>query len=156
MSKTKDRAPRRAPADHGSSEKDRLARMAAFLLLFEDPFFRFGRWEGGEKDEGGSIQMPYYSLYEAAGRFEETAYRDGWILSGFDWAEWKQTPEAEALRDDAKILSEATLDQVSKLLTVLIRQDRFCEGSLAGAFESGLLSSILRRINAIWENSPPA
>ena len=55
------------------------------------------------------------------------------------------TPEALTLRDSPASLAKATPDQLSHLLTVLIRQDRFAEGSLVASYESGLLTGILRR-----------
>jgi hypothetical protein len=41
--------------------------------------------------------------------------------------------------------------QVQCLLTAITRQDRFCEGALLGAFESGLIG-IVRRAAAILKN----
>ena len=37
------------------------------------------------------------------------------------------------------------------LLTAIIRSDRFTEGSIAGAFESGLLARIARRAASLLE-----
>ena len=41
------------------------------------------------------------------------------------------------------------MQQLQKLLTALIRQDRFVTGALAGAFESGLLTAIVRRVEQL-------
>ena len=57
-------------------------------------------------------------------------------MRDFDLATWKQTHEAKSLRDDAEVLARATPEQLARLLTICIRQDRFCEGTLEGAFES--------------------
>ena len=38
------------------------------------------------------------------------------------------------MRDDPEVLATATLDQLAKLITVLVRQERFAEVSLMGAF----------------------
>jgi hypothetical protein len=87
--------------------------------------------------------LPYFSLSDVAGSFEQRAYDLGWALMDFDWGTWKQTPEAISLRDDAGALDRATPEQLARLLTVCIRQDRFCEGALEAAFQSGLLTRIL-------------
>ena len=63
----------------------------------------------------------------------------------FDWASWMGTKEITVLRDNPEVMNRATAEDLSRLLTVVIRQDRFCEGSLADAFESGLLTAICRR-----------
>ncbi len=68
-------------------------------------------------------------------------YQDGWVAS-FDWAAWKQSPEAISLRDDRAALAAAAPEQLRKLLTTLMRQERFCEGTLAEAAASGLLAAI--------------
>src|SRR5688500_17575826 len=43
-------------------------------------------------------------------------------------------------------LGEATLDDVRRLMTVHIRNDRFVEGHLLDAFESGHIVRVLERI----------
>ena len=48
--------------------------------------------------------------------------------------------------DDPAALHEATPRQIARSLTALKRQDRFVEGELAGAFESGLFGRILARV----------
>jgi|SRR6476660_5462941 Family of unknown function (DUF6508) len=91
------------------------------------------------------MMLPYFSLSERAWSFEQKAYDLGWAMRDFDWPTWKQTPEAETLRDDRQVLARAMSEQLARLLTVCIRQDRFCEGALEGAFNSGFLTRILER-----------
>jgi hypothetical protein len=45
----------------------------------------------------------------------------------------------------------ATPDQLTELLTAIIRSDRFVEGSIAGAFDSGLLGRIACRAAVLLE-----
>jgi len=89
--------------------------------------------------------------------FIEATYKFGWVLwPEFDWIEWKHTPEAMQLRDGPEALSKATPEQLARLLTVLIRQDRFVESALQSAFESGLLTRILERAASILGEIDPA
>lgn len=120
--------------------QQRLRGLAAFLPQFEQPGFCFGHWD---TPEGACI--PWYSLSRVASEFIHAAYDLGWVRLDFDWVRWKQTPEAIQLRDDAQTLDRATPEQLSWLLTVVICQDRYCDGELADAFESGLLTAICRR-----------
>ena len=46
-------------------------------------------------------------------------------------------------------VAHATAEQLTKLSTSLVRGDRFSEGTLAWAFESGLLLAIVRRAAAL-------
>ncbi len=66
---------------------------------------------------------------------------------------WAQTEEAQALRVDPTALAKASDHQLVKLLTVVIRQDRFVEGALAAAFETGLILGILRRVEQLAEGA---
>ena len=131
------------PAD--SSLRERLDSLASFLPAFEAPDFKFAHWAEPEEAEPGVVALPESVLSMAAMEFIDAAYAMDWVLRNFDWSEWMQTPEAIALRDDPGALKRATPDQLAKLLTVLIRQDRFVEGALAGAYDSGLVTAILRR-----------
>ena len=56
------------------------------------------------------------------------------------------------LRAEPSVLEAATPEQLQRLLTVLIRQERFVDGALESAFESGLLVRILRRVAALAED----
>lgn len=58
---------------------------------------------------------------------------------------WMKTEEAQALIGDHERIAEASADQLVKLTTAIVRSDRFTEGSIAGAFESGLITAICRR-----------
>ncbi len=93
--------------------------------------------------------LPYFSLSEVAGLFVQRAYDLGWVIRDFDWGTWMQTPEAKSLRDDLQVLTQATPEQLARLLTVYSRQDRFSEGALEAAFESGLLTRVLERAAVI-------
>ena len=129
--------------------KDRLDALAEFLPIFETPDFEFGHFV----DSPGTFG--YYSFSDVASRFIDVCYAMKWVDLSFDWVAWKASPEALQLRDDPAVLESATPDQLQKLLTVLIRQDRFVEGALAAEFESGLLVRILRRAAVLGEDPEP-
>ena len=76
--------------------------------------------------------------------FVTMCYDFGWVKP-FDWVAWKETQEAVQLGDDPEVLAKATSEQLQKLLTVMIRQDRFVEGSLASHFNSGFIDRIIDR-----------
>lgn len=125
--------------------RERLHALAGFLPQFEERGFTFGQWVPPLSKETDALIIGYFRFSETADAFLHMAYNAGWVLFDFDWGKWVQTPEAGELRDNPKVLAGATADQLAKLLTVVIRQERFCEGSLEAAFESGLLTGIVRR-----------
>ena len=128
---------------------EKLRGIVAFLPSFKAPGLEFGHWTEPSSDQPGVMILPYFSLSEVAWSFEQTAYDLGWVMRDFDWPTWKQTSEAQTLRDDSQALAQATPEQLARLLTVCIRQDRLCEGMLGAAFESGLLTRILERAAVI-------
>lgn len=127
----------------------RLRALAAFLPVFQAPGFRFGGWNR-PPPEGDFQVFPFFVMSPGAELFMETAYKFGWVMP-FDWGKWAATRRAGKLRDDPQVLAGATADDIGRLLTVLIRQDRFVDGALAGAFESGLLIRILERTKALLD-----
>jgi hypothetical protein len=84
--------------------------------------------------------------------FATMCYDLGWV-EPFDWVEWKETQEAVQLADDPEVLAKATSEQLQKLLTVMIRQDRFVEGSLASHFNSGFIDRIIDRVAVLAKGS---
>lgn len=122
------------------SDRAALARLAALLTAFEDPGFKLGRWE-----DGG------FWLSDAGSELVAALYESGWILPGFDWPAWKESAEAETLLAHPEAIAGAGPHEIAKLLTTIVRQERFCEGTLAASHESGLLLAILRRARALSE-----
>lgn len=127
--------------------------LAAFVPIFEDPAFEFGAWNTGTKSQPGVVSEPMYILSEPAHRFYRAVYELGWILTGFDWPRWVGGEEAQRLTHDAEAVDAASPEQLARLLTAMVRSDRFCEGTLAGFHESGLILRILRRVKVLGDSS---
>ena len=122
----------------------RLVALAAFLPIFTAPGFEFGQWPVTDR---ASVVWPF-DFSPPAEQLLDACYRSGWVQVFF-WTSWVQTPEAYSLRTDPDALDRAMPEQLSRLLTSLIRGERFCDGTLNGAFESGLLAGILRRASTL-------
>jgi hypothetical protein len=123
---------------------DRLRTLAALGPILEAPDADFGHWETPPVRDGvGSLG--WYAFGTTAEAWRAAVAAGGWIRTGFDWPAWMATDEGRALRDDAGAVEEATAQQLARLITAIVRSDRFTEGSLAGAFETGLLARISRR-----------
>jgi hypothetical protein len=120
-----------------------------FLPSFESPDFELGHWETPESNEPIVLIAPYFSFSDTGRMFVQAAYDSGWVLAVFDWQSWVDTAEANRLCEDRSALEIASPDQLAKLLTMLVRSDRFSEGTLSEAFKSGLLTRILRRCQSL-------
>lgn len=91
----------------------------------------------------------HFDYSEPVMRFVEVAYEGGWVSPEVDWPSWIETEEARGLLGDPEAVAEATVEQLQRVLTTVIRQDRFVTGALAEAFETGLLTAILRRVEQL-------
>ncbi len=116
-----------------------LARLAAFAPTLRQ---HGDTPEAAPEDRLHGSSVAYADLVD---RFQRQAYEDGWVLGDFDWPSWARSANAAALRDDPKVLARATPAQIARLLTVLIRQERFADGTLDAAFATGLVQRIVDR-----------
>jgi hypothetical protein len=86
--------------------------------------------------------------HECIPTFVQLAYDDGWMVAGFDWTDWT---EGRAIVHDKALIEDADLLTIRKLITALVRSDRFCEESLQAAYEEGTITAILARISKMLE-----
>jgi uncharacterized protein DUF6508 len=138
----------------GAPLRDRLHALGAFADELEAPDFDSGRWHDSEvrqTPDGQVRTMPWFELSERAEAFTRAAAGNGWVQP-FDWMAWIETDEGRSLRDDRNALAEATPEQLEHLLTAIIRSERFSDGSLEWAFQSGLMAAIARRAGALADD----
>ena len=138
--------------------RQRLAAIGAFADELDSPDFDPGQWHDSERrqtPDGEVWTMPWFELSDRAEAFLAAIRANGWI-EPFDWMDWAQTDEATALRDDRAALGRATLDQLQRLLTAVVRAERFSDGTLEWAFDSGLMAAIARRAQALAAEPDPA
>lgn len=97
---------------------------------------------------GVPVLPMYNNVADVVIKFEKEAYGLN-IIINFDWPAW----------DEGRRLARGPLDRIDqidlitacKLITAFIRNDRFCDGALAGSFESGLMLRILKRIRQLTQ-----
>jgi hypothetical protein len=118
-------------------EKDQLKRLAAFAPIFRDPETVFGKMipstGSGTKDD--PFTFPWYKMSEVAHNFIDMAYKSGWVMEAFDWGKWGHSREGKRFYENRDAILAADHRQLAKLLTLLIRNDRFEEGSLGKAYD---------------------
>ena len=126
-----------------ASDADRLRTLADLVPVLEAADADFGHWETPPGTLG------YFVLGPAGEAFQAAVGRGGWVVAGFDWRTWLETPEGTAMRERPEAVAGASIEQLARLLTAIVRSDRFVEGSIEGAFESGLLARVARRAAAL-------
>ncbi|MDA3905665.1 MAG: DUF6508 domain-containing protein [Bacteroidales bacterium] len=103
----------------------------------------FGRWTKSKQLAKGIFTIPYCLLTPLVTEFISHCYTIGLVLS-FDWMHWKEGKEMLSNpANDFDLLDKLTL---CKLITLIIRKDRFTEGYLLSCFEDGLMVKILKSL----------
>lgn len=128
-----------------TSATDEFAELATWLPELTKPDFDFGHWVPAERPAPAVVTMPYFA-FSPEGLALLAAVP---VQEAFDWSRWKDTDEGRSLLNDQSMIAAATPDQLLRLTTTLMRSDRFTDGVLATAFESGQLTAIVRRAAAL-------
>ncbi len=101
----------------------------------------FGDVIGGINEDEGVIKLPFYSPKPIVDKFYEIVYELP-IIIGFNWASWDEGRKIVR----SKNFDFDTIDIPTKcmMITAIVRNDRFCDGALISAFNSGLILKILK------------
>ena len=98
-----------------------------------------GKWNSPKKEDGVSV-MPYCVLGSTEREFLKLVYRMRLVIP-FDWGNWREG--RRLVRQDVSGLDLLTL---LKLMTAIVRNDRYCEGALHSAMSNGVMLGILKAI----------
>jgi len=93
--------------------------------------------------EQGIIDMNPYEEHSIVQQFRDVVYSIP-IMIDFNWGSWD---EGRKIVSD-KNLNYDTIDIPTKckIITAIVRNDRFCSGRLIEAFESGMMLKVLKSI----------
>jgi hypothetical protein len=126
-------------------DRSALESLAGFLDQLSNPSFMAGDWVFPESDSDKVLLMPYVDFDDVVRNFIDSVYDNGWLDTRFDWPKWAGSPEAAQLQNDPHAIAAAAPQELSRLLTVCLRRDRFSEGALLEDFNSGLILRIVQR-----------
>ncbi|MBP7850359.1 MAG: hypothetical protein KA053_08790 [Lentimicrobiaceae bacterium] len=103
----------------------------------------FGEMLGGNDNEKGEMMWPFWVEEEVITRFRDIIYNLP-VTVAFNYLEWDEGKEMASKQD----FDFDTIDVPTKckIITAIMRNDRFCDGALISAFESGLMLALLKSI----------
>lgn len=115
------------------------------------PAERHVRWQP-PRDRGDGVVQVGYPVYDETVQAVRALLAELGAVVVFDWAAWdgaRRYPGGEGL-------AEAPVAEAARLATTIIRGERFCDGTIAGALADGTLPAILRRLHAwyVRERAP--
>jgi hypothetical protein len=96
-----------------------------------------------KKNEDGVISMPYFKTSETIDKFLKIVHNLP-LMVVFDWSGWEEG--TNMINDIDFDYDKIDIPTKCKIITAIVRKDRFCEGTIASAFEDGLILKILKSI----------
>ena len=125
----------------GYSRRDWNSLLKLIPLIEETK--KFGESRGGNELAKDLFELPYLDPAEIVSEFMRVVYEMPIIIS-FDWGSWD---EGRNIASDMNFdFDTIDIPTKCKLITAIVRNDRFCEGALVNAFEKGLMLKILKSI----------
>ncbi|QBS45163.1 DUF6508 domain-containing protein [Nocardia sp. CS682] len=109
----------------------------------EDPQ-SLGSWRTNSHD--GSLCMPYVQYSEAVDRMTQAVYAVGAIV-GFEWMKW----DMKSTYPGGLGLETAPVADAARVLTAVIRGERFGDGIILAALNDGTLPAALQRLRTWYE-----
>jgi hypothetical protein len=111
-----------------------------------------------EEDDGSLIiHLPNYFEIPLLCQFRDVV-DELQIMPAFNWVDWEEGVDLIlGIRDGSGQTHTLDLLTLCKLLTVIFRKDRFCDGTLADCFTEGIIERILegmkKKVEEISGNS---
>src|ERR1700761_1869980 len=96
-------------------------------------------WQVPEEGEPLFFPFPLYS--DAVIELQRVVYDVG-LVPSFDWMHWSGNSRYEGGRG----LASAPVTEAVRMMTALIRGERFADGTIAAALEDGTLTAVVGRI----------
>lgn len=126
--------------------KDELEALLSLIPELEEHQGPFG--EHDICNRGGHVSIGPFNYSPILSRIMSGVYDSGLRII-FDWGAWQD--EARRICYEPGLLEKADLETISKLLTMHMRKERFCEGHLAGVCEEGLMLRTLQRLRVLYD-----
>jgi len=124
-----------------------LRAVAAFTEALMRPDLLVGTWHGGVPEhEGGPIQWPWVDYVPVVDAWVDSLYEHHVIV---EYGEPGWNERMQAFSEDPSRLRSADLLTVRKVLTTVVRAERFGEGAIESAFETGLVQTAMLRLREL-------
>lgn len=130
-----------AVANYRNLSKENIEVLRAISARIQDYVGEWGVRHDNERTVFGVLVMPWVEQYPLIQDFVSFMYENDLVVK-FRWTEWQEGRDWYALDDESKY-DKLGVETVLKLLTAVIRNDRFNEGALISAFEVGIFPRII-------------
>ncbi len=128
-----------------------IRKLVGFLpRLYPEEKQSLAQWVGGGRGEDGTLLMPWPQYIEEVEAFFDLVREQGC------WLDYEYVPEesAELLSTDSGV-SNAGIPEIQKMLTYVLRGERFCDGFWEAMIRDCHVRRILERLAEIEHEGFP-
>lgn len=108
-------------------------------------------WHEAPDSEDGAAAFPYPVYSDTVEEVQRLLY-DLDVIVSFDWPAW----DGAARYPRGEGLASAPVAEAVRVATVIVRGERFCDGTIAQAISDGTLDAVLGRLRRWFEAEYPA
>lgn len=127
--------------------KENVEALRTIYARIQDCVGEWGVRHDNEHTKSGVLIFPWVENYFLIQDFVSFMYENKLVVK-FSWVEWQEGRDWYALDDESKY-GKLDIETSLKLLTAIIRNDRFNEGALVSAFETGVFPKIIQKLTTI-------
>lgn len=95
------------------------------------------------------ITPPHFKYADIVIEFLRVLDEAEFLIPGFDWKAWIIENQLQSVDEHTSFIERAGIEDLQKLMTAYVRQERFCEGFLADVMKRGWVGMVLERLQAL-------
>lgn len=119
-------------------------------MSVRDQLLSYGDYFRSTDQRYYEITPPHYYKYaDAVIEFLRVLDEAEFLIPGFDWKAWIIENQLQGVDKHGSFIERAGIEDLRKLMTAYVRQERFCEGFLADVMKRGWVGKVLERLQAL-------
>lgn len=119
---------------NGMSARDQLLSYGDYFRGTDQPFFEI-------------TSSHYFKYADPVNEFLDVLSGTGFLVAGLDWKAWIIENQLQSVDEHGCFIERAGIEELRKLMTAYVRQERFCEGFLADVMRRGWVGKVLERLH---------
>ncbi|WP_197259234.1 DUF6508 domain-containing protein [Paenibacillus dendritiformis] len=102
---------------NGKSARDQLLSYGDYFRSTDQPYFEI-------------TSSHYYKYSDTVSEFIDVLSNTEFLIDGLDWKAWIIENQLQSVDEHGRFIERASVEELRKLMTAYVRQERFWEGFL--------------------------